>query len=351
MNSVSLVLADLEAAMRSRSEEQRARTAARVADLFVLQAEAYSDDQADVFGAVIGRLAVNISATGRMQLAERLADVAQAPTGVIRQFALDEIAVARPVLLRSPRLSDEDLIAVASTKGHSHMLALTERPHLGAPVTDYLVVKGDRVISHGLAVNQTARFSRRGMGLLVTRSLTDDSLQSALGQRCDLPDELQASLAQAVNASSRRRLIGHASPDGNGAGIDGQREPHALALDAAGLAIAEIQAAGRLNEDTLAGLARDGAIAETVCGIAALARISPKAAEMALTGHDRDAIIVISRAMSWSWATVRALLGLRPEQDRLPHAIDRARTNFDNLSASTAQRVLQFIRARDLSGR
>jgi uncharacterized protein (DUF2336 family) len=351
MNSVSTVLADLDQALASRSEDQRVSTAARVADLFILRASDYSEEQIDVFGAVIGRLATNVSVPGRVQLSERLADVIQAPTGVIRQLALDEIAVARPVLVRSPKLSDQDLIAVASSKGHSHMLAITERPNLAEPVTDYLVVKGDRVISHGLAVNQTARFSRRGMGLLVTRSLSDDSLQSALGQRRDLPDELQANLAQAVHASARRRLIGKTSAAAITAAAPDAPAAHGLPLDAAALAIAEIQAAGKLTEDTICGFAKDGAVAETICAIAALAQISAKAAELALTGQDRDAIVVISRAMGWSWATVRALIGLRPEADRVPHAIDRSRTNFENLSATTAQRVLQFIRARDQSGR
>jgi uncharacterized protein (DUF2336 family) len=350
INSVSTVLADLDKAMASRSGEQRVSTAARVADMFILRADAFNEEQIDVFGAVIGRLAANVPVPGRVQLSEKLADVIQAPTGVIRQLALDEIAVARPVLVRSPRLSDQDLIAVASSKGHSHMLAITERPNLAEPVTDYLVVKGDRVISHGLAVNQTARFSRRGMGLLVTRSLTDDSLQSALGQRIDLPDELQANLAQAVNASARRRLMGKTSAAAITA-AGAETTSGGLPLDAAALAIAEIQAAGKLTEDTVAGLARDGALAETICGIAALAQISAKAAELSLTGQDRDAIVVISRAMGWSWATLRALLGLRPEGDRLPHAVERAKTNFENLSAQTAQRVLQFIRVRDQSGR
>ncbi len=222
MSTVSKVLSDLDQAMAARSDDQRATTAARVADLFVNSAGQYSEEQIDMFGAVLGRLAANVAVPGRVQLSERLADVANAPTGIIRQFALDEIAIARPVLTRSPRLSDQDLIAVASSKGHSHMLAITERPHLAEPVTDYLVVKGDRVISHGLAVNQTARFSRRGMGLLVTRALTDDSLQSALGQRRDLPDEMQANLAQAVSASAKRRLMGKTATGAitiNGAGL------------------------------------------------------------------------------------------------------------------------------------
>ena len=141
------------------------------------------DDQVSVFDVVIGRLSRAIELRARIELSERLAPVPNAPSGVVRQLALDEIAVARPVLIGSPRLTDQDLVAVSAAKGRDHMLAITERPNLGEPVTDFLILRGGRVVTHAVAANQTARFSRHGMGVLVMRAVQDDALQATLGAR------------------------------------------------------------------------------------------------------------------------------------------------------------------------
>ena len=56
----------------------------------------------------------------RAELSERLAPISNAPSKVIRRLASDdEIAVARPVLAQSPRLTPADLVDIAETKSSS----------------------------------------------------------------------------------------------------------------------------------------------------------------------------------------------------------------------------------------
>ncbi len=141
MSSVSALLRDLEATMVRGSGEERVQILARLTDLFLSTASGMAEDQVSVFDVVIGRLSRAIEVRARIELAERLADVPNAPGGVVRQLALDEIAVARPVLIASPRLSDQDLVAISAAKGRDHMLAITERPDLGEPVTDFLILR------------------------------------------------------------------------------------------------------------------------------------------------------------------------------------------------------------------
>ncbi|MGL4242671.1 MAG: DUF2336 domain-containing protein, partial [Beijerinckiaceae bacterium] len=80
-------------------------------DLFIAQAPQFSDSHIALFDQVICVLADAIEVRARARLADRLADVPNAPPNVIRRFSRDDIAVARPVLTRSALLSDEDLIA------------------------------------------------------------------------------------------------------------------------------------------------------------------------------------------------------------------------------------------------
>lgn len=350
MTTVTTILADLESALASRSEGQKKSTITRVTEMFVERADEYTPEQVGVFDVVIGRLAAGVDVQVRIDLSERLAALAMAPHGVVRQLALDEIGVARPVLTRSIMLSESDLIAVASTKGRDHMLAITERQDLTAPVTDYLVVKGDRVISHALAHNETARFSPRGMGLLVTRAFTDDALQVALGGRDDIPPELVVNLSNAARDSARRRLLRRpetAAPAGYAAGSGVENEGPRPELTAAYGAMRDLAARSQLDEKALAGFAQRAATDEAICVVSLLAKISLQAAEQAVLGTDRDASLVIGKAMGWEWPTVKALIGLRPASERLPQTIERARHNYDNLSSTTAHRVLQFMRVKE----
>lgn len=351
MSTVKAILADLESAIASHSEDQKAQTMIRVTDLFLARADEYSDDQVSVFDVVIGRLAAGVDVKRRVELAERLADLIKAPHGVVRQLALDELIVARPVLTRSSVLTEQDLIAVASTKGRDHMLAITERPHLTETVTDYLVVKGDRVISTALAKNEGARFSKRGMGLLVTRAFADESLQTALGAREDVPAELMVNLSKATRDSARRRLMTRTAPAAllsraPGAPeapseTDGEARKEAAAL------VAALAQADKLDEPALAAFAAKGKLDEAVCALATMVQISTAAAEQSLLGGDRDACLVLGKAMGWGWDTVKLLLSLRPEADNLPHLVARSRSNYESLSQPTAQRVLQFMRVKD----
>ena len=350
--SVSAILTDLDSALATRSEEQTAHTIARMTDMFVARADDYSDEQIGLFDVVIGRLAAGSQLQGRISLSERLADLARAPRGVVRQLALDEIVVARAVLSRSVMLTDHDLIAVASTRGRDHMLAITERAELAEAVTDYLVVKGDRVVSHALASNDGARFSSRGMGLLVTRAFADDALQVALGIREDIPPNLMTNLGNAARDSARRRLIGKTTAQPGSHQLqpadtaDTTAETRKTAADIVNM----LDATGKLTEATVAGFAAAGKRAEAVCALATLARITPDAAEQALFGQDRDASLVIGKAMGWSWDTVHAMLKLRPATEQVPHMIDKIKDSFGGLAPSTAQRVLQFMRVKDRGG-
>lgn len=357
MSSVSALLRDLEATMSRGSSDERVQILMRLTDLFVSTAAGMGDDQISVFDVVIGRLARAIETRARIELSERLAVVPNAPGGVVRQLALDEIAVARPVLVGSPVLSDQDLVAISAAKGRDHMLAITERADLGEPVTDFLILRGGRVVTHAVAANQTARFSRHGMGVLVMRAVQDDALQTTLGTRGDIPAELVEQLTLAAKNSARRRLAATLEP-ALASAVDGavERSAHAVSaelqddLGKFSAALAEIKRlhdAGKLDEAKVAELAGTGATEHAICAVAILARLGLPATEQIILGPDRDAVLLVGRGLGWSWETTRALIGLRKGNGKSAPAVERARQSFRTLTPVTAQRVLGFLRMRD----
>lgn len=364
MSKLNALLQEIEATLTHRSEEDRNETMRHVTDLFVGRADEYSDEAIGVFDVVIGRLASKAGKGARSDLAELLADVQNAPKGVIRQLALDEISVARPVLTRSGQLDPRDLVAVASSKGRDHMLAMTERENLPELVTDFLVVKGDGEVSRALVAQAGAKLSNRAMTLLVARAATDSELQMSLARRPDIPAELRASLPKVEPAKVDPAKVAPATPDpapkpirpparasqpaappprprpkpGEVLGPGGiPQKAYDKAIDV----VASRAASGTLDEMAVQEAARAGDKAFALIAVASLTRIPVETAAGLMFGDERDALLILARAQDWSWHTARAMLGLRSKEDSLPHLLDKAKATFEQLTPAVAAQVLK----------
>src|SRR5712691_13486000 len=143
MDEVKSFLQGLDEAVLRGTPESRKRALQHTTDLLI--AGRYSDDEIWTFGEVIGRLADEIEVAARAQLARRLARFDKAPVNIIHKLAFDDsIDVAGPVLRESEQLDDNALIANATTKSQSHLLAISQRKSIGETVTDVLVARGDQ---------------------------------------------------------------------------------------------------------------------------------------------------------------------------------------------------------------
>ncbi|MGQ3361671.1 MAG: DUF2336 domain-containing protein [Phreatobacter sp.] len=120
----------------------------------------YTAEQAETVDGVIARLVADVSPVDRMAIAARIASDPHAPPGVVARLACDDwIEVASPILTQSPCLSDETLLKVIDSKGHSHLLAISRRRALPADVADKLIERGNRSVVKSLARNPGADLS------------------------------------------------------------------------------------------------------------------------------------------------------------------------------------------------
>jgi uncharacterized protein (DUF2336 family) len=358
MGSLPKLIKELEASIAHGSSGRRGETLRRVTDLFLLDPEALSEQQVDVFDLVITRLAHAIEMRARAELSERLAGIPNAPRGVVRSLAHDQIVVARPVLTRSERLSDDDLIAVALAKGRDHMLAISERARLSEPVTDVLVSRGDRVVAHAVAGNPGARLSRMSSAALINRACADEALQALLSQRDDLAEAHIRQLVAVARETARRRLA--QTLPGVKSSIDAAVEQSAQTVEAAvssrrdyshALAVIHALTDERgFQESDLLGFAANRKFEETVCGTAYRVGLSIAATERLFEGAEADLLLVIGKSQGWSWRTVRALLGLRTPP-LSAKSLGRAQETYDGLSPTTSQRVVHFLKAREATER
>ena len=356
MSSILRLMNDLEESITTGSPERHESTLWRVTDLFLFDTDLLTEEQVGIFDDVIARLAAEIEVRARAELARRLAPVAKAPRGVISSLARDEIEVARPVLVHSPRLDDEALVAIAIAKGEGHQQAIARRRNLAEPVTEVLIARGTEPVVRALAANPGARFSQASAAVLVDKSRLDEELQVLLRERDDLPVAQVQRLFELAQEEARRHLA-TAMPAALRSAVDQAVErsakrvraivagslDYSTALDTVGA----IEIGRAIDEEDVAGFAASDLLEETICAVASSAELSLTAAERLFTMVNSDLLLVIGKAQGWCWDTMEALLRLRDPDALLPHSARRLRETYENLAPKTATGVVQFVRQRD----
>jgi len=359
MASVTII-EELEHVITHGASDRRVETLRRVTDLFLRDAERYTEAQIELFDDVIGRLSAAMEKAVRQELAERLAPVVSAPKTVIRSLAQDdEVDVARPILLLSSQLDDKTLAEIARTKSQEHMLAIAGRKSLSEPVTDVLVDRGDSRVAFSVASNGGARFSTKGYDALVERSKTDDLLAECIGMRKDIPPYLFRVILSTAKETVRKRLLASSSArekaqlSGVLAGVADRIAvgTSATAKDHTAIhrAIVVQHGRGELDEKQLRTYAETGRSDETVCALSVLCGVPVEMVERLFIGDRPDPMLILARAAGLGWQTVRAILALRPGGDAGPASLEQTRESYGKLTTNTALRVLRFWQIRESS--
>jgi uncharacterized protein (DUF2336 family) len=357
MNAQASTIRELEQSIRDGSSDRRITTLRRVTDLFVVHAERFDEEHIALFDDVIGRLAAEIETAARAELAVRLAPIANAPMETIRQLAYDDaIEVAGPVLERSDRIMENELVEIARTKGQPQLLAISGRNRLGADVTDVLVERGDKQVAHRVASNVGATFSDSGYAALVARAGGDERLAEKVGQRVDIPPFLFKKLLTQATDRVRERLLAAARPEMQVAiehvlseiseKVGARSELASRSYSAATSFVQVLAQSGRLGTQELVNFAKGGRFEETVASLATLAKVPVDIVDRVMHGDSVDPLLVLCKAKSFDWTIVRAIILVRRGRKLTPQELESACQDYNTLSNSTADRVLRFWQVR-----
>src|SRR5437762_3602440 len=102
------LIPELDDIVNRGDPKRRADAARRIGELFLQGAASFRSDHVDLFDGVLTSLVPHAEIAERAELAERLSLLANAPRGLVGQLAHDdEIAIAGPLLRRSPLRSEE----------------------------------------------------------------------------------------------------------------------------------------------------------------------------------------------------------------------------------------------------
>ena len=357
MSAQSFVLAELEDAIQSGSETKRVTTLRRVTDLFLSEAERLSESQIAVFDDVLCHLVKRIESKAMAELSSRLAPVDNAPIEVIRRLAKDDsIAVAQPVLSQSTRLTTDDLVDIAKSKGQQYLLAIAGRTNLSTAVTDVLVTRGDREVRHTVAGNVNAAFSESGFATLVQSADNDDGIIERIGLRIDLPFRFLQELLQRATETVRARLLAMASVEQreniqralSKVSNDVERElvmprdfKHAVAR------VELIKERGQLNDEQITSFARTQQHEEVVAALASLTAMPIELVAPVMRSSRSDGLMVICKAAGLPWSTTSIILESRIITQPMTEAeLASAEAEYAQLSQPSAQRTLRFWKVR-----
>jgi uncharacterized protein (DUF2336 family) len=370
MRDTNLSIADeVEAAIAAGTSEKCSETAERVTALFLASAGQYNDELITLFGDVFERLINSIElraladVSAKIALAElsaQLAPVPQAPATIIRRLARHEdVAVAGPVLTEAPRLSNEELVEIAQSRGEKHLLAICGRWWLQEIVTDALLARRFPSVSRRLVENPGARVSPAGFAMIVGQAASDPELAVVTGIRADLPADLRTRLLQQASDAVRTRLLSRAPAylfeelraaiASASASVEREMAKPRDFADAKSC-IAKMKKDGRLTETALLGFARQKRYEETIVALAELAQTNMEMVRPLMQSIRSEGILVPCKVAGLSWETVNAVLDSRFSSGvTAPDELAKLKGHFADLTLDEAKRLLKLWTVRSAS--
>lgn len=359
------LLVEIEGAFASGSAKKQVEILRRVTDLFLASADNYSSEQVDLFDGVISRLAEKIETKARAELAIRLAPIANAPPATVRQLASDRsIEVAGPILRQSPRLTDEDLLAIAKDDSQERLLAISQRAALSENISDVLVTRGDRDVVLSVTRNAGARFSDSGYNKLIDRSIDDEVLAICVGTRKDIPRDHFHTLISKASEVVFAKLVA-SSPasivevqkvltDITGQEVTAKPKAQSKTKPMRDYREAEeqfdfVRRSGAPMDAAVQEFAAKGKFLETVVALAELSRAPRGLVEFVISEQrgGNDTALILAKAAGLSWPTAKKICILRRGARGLPaQEIEAVRQSFEKLKTETAQRVIRFYNER-----
>jgi uncharacterized protein (DUF2336 family) len=344
------------------SSERRRELLREVTNLFFTGGEeAHSGPEMELFDDVLGRLAVEMEEAVRVELAERMADASRAPSRLIAELAADSIAVAGPVLTRSPALSEEDQMHVAQSQGEAHLSALSRRAGVSSSVTDEIVRRGNDATLNILLRNPTAALSREAQETIVDRAQANPELHEAVVERQNLPPDLLNEMYFLVEAQLRDKILeknNALDPADLDAALSVGRKKLATRDGALPFDYPEEEAVvrimkrrGQITPQALSGMLRAGMTTRFLMALAELADVDFHTSRRILERKELDALAIVCKAADFDRALFLtfAILILDADEDAMAKA-RRYGDLYSELPKDAATRTLRFWRMRRQTG-
>lgn len=164
----------------------RALMARKLTDIVVLPAGRISGNEralvADILLQVLDKVDQNI----RIEIADRVARVAECPPALVRMLLLDDPVVAERVLMSGHALPDALLIETARDGSMAHREMIAKRTDLAPSVADACLQYDEGEVCKLVLKRENCQISPNAINKLVALSALNSELQSFLLRRSEL---------------------------------------------------------------------------------------------------------------------------------------------------------------------
>ena len=205
MPNENLSKADVAKLLSDPTPDNRAATAAKVAEAFDPQALSPSERQLaeDIFRLMLKDAEVRV----RQALTENLKENRNVPHDVAVALANDVDQVALPMIEFSQALNDEDLIAIIGSQNPAKQEAIAGRSSVSEALSDALVESGNEAAVTRLVKNEGAEISEQTFQKVVDDFGDRQGVQDAMVNRSLLPVTVAERLVTLVSENLREELV------------------------------------------------------------------------------------------------------------------------------------------------
>ncbi|WP_374515976.1 DUF2336 domain-containing protein [Brevundimonas sp.] len=310
-----------------------------------------------VLGEIFLTLAKRAEREVRRALAERLAGVDWAPSALVNVLALDEIDIARPILLSSPVLQDDDLLRVLIEASLEHQIAVARRPRISGRVVDAVLERGEPAVLTALATNRTAEVSADALRRLVEHSRRIAALRGPLTRHPRLTQALAREMYQWLGEALRQSISARFEVDEPRLAAAVYDAVEGVLRPASGppaetpereemerRLAGKLHAAGQLRAGVLVRAAREKRMSLFVHGLAMLGGFTPAQVRTALAAPTPEALYYACATVGIDRAVYPSLLAaLRAMNQGLPGDQGPAVWLRGTLSPASAARAFRAL--------
>jgi uncharacterized protein (DUF2336 family) len=298
----------------SSTPQDRQRLLIAIADLCRSDADCARPEIQSLLRDLFLDLIASAEQAIRIQLSKILAEVAWAPHELINRLAHDHIEIARPILAKSPVLTDAELVRLLLEASVEHRIEVARRPALGSDVASIIIDQADPDVVTALANNTTAHVSERDVSRLVDLSKQVASLRAPMSRHPGLKAELAALLYGWVGEALRSAILARFPIDAIalqravedsvhdvrttlGLSLGDTEAERARAADRAAMerrVVDKLEAAGQLRPGMLVRVLNEGKLGLFVTALAALAGVATEDVRKAVDHPEQsDTFLVI----------------------------------------------------------
>ncbi len=328
-----------------------------ITDIVSEDDQSLTDQEQAIATDIMCKLLQDVEMSVRHHLAERLATIPVAPCELIRLLANDDIAVARPVLLRSTVLSDPELVDIIRHRTWEHQLAIANRQSLSIAVTDSIVEAKNTTVITTLLENQDAEISTATMAYLVEQSHRVDSYQGPLVLRQDLSPELAGRMHAWVSDSLRQYIVANfeLDPSTLASAVDSAAQRAFAEINAPGDAVpaaknlAQKLPEANIDPQVLVKLLREGEISLFESMLSRMTGMELKLVQRLVYPAGGEGLAVSCRAAAIPKPDFASIFLLSRQARPGDHIVEKDELKsvlglYDALSDSDAQDILQAWR-------